>query len=48
VFYIDGVAYSVAAYNPGFEFTTTAAIGGIGNNYTFLGTIDELAFTTAR
>jgi hypothetical protein len=46
VFYVDGVAYPVATpYDPGFTFTTSAAIGtrgdGLGN--TFFGIIDEPA-----
>jgi len=43
VFYIDGIAYPAAAYNPGFIFTTPAYIGGLANNYNFLGTIDEVS-----
>ncbi len=44
VFYVDGVAETVAAYDPGFSFTTPAAIGAqvgplAGN---FYGDIDEL------
>jgi choice-of-anchor C domain-containing protein len=43
VFYIDGVSYSAPAYDPGFVFTTVAAIGARGDNLdnSFLGTIDE-------
>jgi hypothetical protein len=44
VFYIDGVAHAVGPYDPGFTFSTTAYIGGLGNNYNFLGTIDEVSF----
>src|SRR5205823_12793459 len=44
VFYIDGVARPAASYNPAFTFSTQAFIGGIGNNYNFYGTVDELAF----
>jgi hypothetical protein len=45
VFYIDGVAYPASAYDPGFTFSTTAAIGARGDNLdnSFLGTIDDLA-----
>jgi hypothetical protein len=43
VFYVDGVAYPAAAYNPGFTFSTPADIGGLRTNYSFYGTIDELA-----
>jgi len=45
VFYIDGVAYTVGAFNPGFVFTTDAAIGAWGPslNNSFLGTIDEVS-----
>jgi len=44
VFYVDGVAYPVGAYDPGFTFTKAAAIGANGDDLTssFLGTIDEL------
>ncbi len=43
IFYIDGIAYSAPAYDPGFVFTTVAAIGGRGDNLdnSFLGVIDE-------
>jgi len=44
VFYIDGTAFAAPAYNPGFTFSTSAAIGGLGNDFSFLGSIDELAF----
>ena len=44
VFYVDGVAYPVAAYNPGFTFTTPAAIGALGElHHGFWGTVDELS-----
>jgi len=45
-FYIDGVAYPVAAYNPGFVFSTSAAIGarGDGQGGSFFGQIDETTF----
>ncbi len=45
VFYLDGVAYSAAAYNPGFYFNAPAAIGAQGNDLTsaFFGTIDEVS-----
>jgi len=44
VFYVDGVAYPVGAYDPGFTFTKAAAIGANGDDLTgsFLGTIDEV------
>jgi hypothetical protein len=46
VFYVDGIAYSAPAYDPGFVFTTIAAIGARGDNLdnSFLGLIDELSF----
>ncbi|PWU11251.1 MAG: hypothetical protein C5B50_23740 [Verrucomicrobia bacterium] len=47
VFYVDGVAYSGGAYDPGFTFTTTPTIGatlGYGPGYNFWGTIDEVCF----
>ena len=45
IFFIDGTAYSAAAYNPGFAFSTVAAIGARGDNLdnSFLGMIDEVA-----
>lgn len=45
-FYIDGVAYPVAAYDPGFVFSTPAAIGarGDGQGGSFLGQLDEMSF----
>jgi len=44
IFYVDGVAYPVAAYNPGFTFTTPAAIGALGDLHRgFWGTVDELS-----
>jgi len=44
VFYIDGTAYPAAPYNPGFQFSTMAAIGARGDNLDdgFFGTIDEV------
>ena len=43
VFYADGVAYAAPAYNPGFTFGTTAAVGALGDlTYSFWGSIDEL------
>ena len=44
VFYVDGMAYPAAAYNPTFTFSTSAAIGARGDNFgnCFLGLIDEL------
>jgi len=44
VFYVDGVAHPAGPYDPGFTFSAQASIGGLGNNYTFLGTIDEVSF----
>ncbi len=41
VFYVDGVAYSAAAYNPGFSFSANLYIGGLDNNYSFYGVVDE-------
>jgi hypothetical protein len=44
VYYVDGVAYSAAAYTTSFTFTTPAAIGMLGDShYAFWGSIDELA-----
>jgi hypothetical protein len=43
VFYVDGTGYSAAAYNPNFEFSTSATIGGIGGTYSFYGSVDELS-----
>jgi hypothetical protein len=43
VFYVDGIAYSAPSYNPGFTFPGSFWIGGIGNNYNFYGTIDEVS-----
>lgn len=45
-FYIDGVPGAPASYNPGFTFTTGAAIGARGDNdveNAFFGDVDELA-----
>jgi hypothetical protein len=44
-FYIDGAAYAAPAYNTTFTFTTAAAVGARGDNYTgsFLGKVDELS-----
>jgi hypothetical protein len=46
VFYVDGIAYSAPDYDPGFVFSTVAAIGGRGDNLDngFFGVIDELSF----
>jgi len=45
IFYVDGVAQSAPAYDPGFEFTTNAAIGARGDDLSvsFLGVVDELS-----
>ena len=45
IFYIDGVACSAPAYDPGFTFSTDAAIGARGDNLdnSFLGSIDEVS-----
>jgi hypothetical protein len=46
VFYVDGVAYPAAAYDPGFVFSAPAAIGAKGDSgydNSFLGTVDELS-----
>jgi uncharacterized repeat protein (TIGR03803 family) len=49
VFYIDGVGYPAGIFNPTYQFTPPAAIGGRGdnlngnNNDSFLGAIDEMA-----
>ena len=45
VFYLDGKSYPVGPYNPVFSFTTSAAIGAIGQTSGdgFLGEIDELS-----
>ena len=44
IFYVDGVAQTVGAYDPGFVFNGTSAIGARGTDYatSFLGTIDEV------
>jgi|GEM_PF-4693719 len=45
IFYVDGVPSPPIPYNPGFTFTTDAAIGARGDlasDSTFLGTIDEV------
>src|SRR2546430_2214065 len=47
-FYVDGVGDAELAYNPGFEFASSAQIGGRQNNSTqpsasFFGLIDEVA-----
>ncbi|MEJ0089922.1 MAG: LamG-like jellyroll fold domain-containing protein [Limisphaerales bacterium] len=46
VFYVDGIAYSAPAYDPGFVFTTVAAIGARGDilDNSFFGCIDEVSF----
>jgi len=43
VFYVDGLAYPAAAYDPGFVFSTGAAIGARGDTLdnSFLGAVDE-------
>jgi hypothetical protein len=45
VFYVDGVAFNVPPYDPGFVFYTGSwgAIGARGFDASFLGTIDELS-----
>jgi alpha-tubulin suppressor-like RCC1 family protein len=44
VFYLDGVAYPVGAYDPGFTFSDVAAIGARGDlTHSFLGRIDEIS-----
>jgi hypothetical protein len=45
VYYLDGVAYPAASYNPVFQFSGSAAIGGPGNLglATFFGAIDEVS-----
>ena len=44
-FYVDGLAQTVGAYDPGFVFNGTSAIGARGTDYatSFLGTIDEVS-----
>ena len=45
MFYVDGIAENAPAYDPGFAFTLTAAIGTAGEvGSGFLGSIDELKF----
>ena len=43
IFYIDGIAYGAASYNPGFSFSGSFWVGGLGANFTFYGIIDELS-----
>jgi hypothetical protein len=43
IFYVDGVGYSAPSYNPGFTFGGQAYIGGLGGNYSFWGSVDELS-----
>jgi hypothetical protein len=45
-FYIDGIVYPAPPYDPGFTFTTAAAIGARGDNQdaSFMGMIDEPTF----
>ena len=45
MFYVDGVAQMAPDYDPGFEFTTNAAIAASGDklSVSFLGVIDELS-----
>lgn len=44
-FYLDGVGETVESYDPGFEFSSTAAIGARGGDWvaSFLGAMDEVA-----
>ena len=46
IFYIDGAAFPVPAYDPSFNFGTGAAIGARADNQDgcFFGTIDEVSF----
>jgi hypothetical protein len=45
VFYVDGIADPANNYDPGFEFTTDAAVGARGDTFEhcFLGVIDQVA-----
>ena len=44
IFYVDGVATAIPPYDPGFSFTTSAALGADSElRASFFGTIDELA-----
>src|SRR5262249_4849015 len=45
MFYVDGAAFPAPDYNPGFTFSTGAAIGARSDNLdnSFLGTIDEVS-----
>ncbi|MCW5550792.1 MAG: immunoglobulin domain-containing protein [Verrucomicrobiae bacterium] len=45
LFYVDGVAHTVAPYSPTFTFTSPAAIGAAGDNFdaSFNGSVDDLA-----
>jgi len=45
IFHVDGIAYPAPAYDPGFDFSTVAAIGARGDNLdnSFIGLIDEVA-----
>ncbi len=43
-FYVDGVAYPVSPYDPGFVFSGSAAIGARGDlTHSFLGQLDEMS-----
>src|SRR5262249_1502147 len=44
-FFVDGAAFPAPDYNPGFTFSTGAAIGARSDNLdnSFLGTIDEVS-----
>lgn len=45
VFYVDGMPQTAGAYDPGFQFNTSATIGAANDNLiaSFLGVIDELS-----
>ena len=47
IFYVDGVAYPAGAYDPGFVFNTSAAVGARGDyqlqDNSFYGSIDEMS-----
>jgi sialidase-1 len=40
IFYVDGVAAAAPAYNPGFSFSTSAAVGSRGDS--IYATLDEV------
>ncbi|PWU11253.1 MAG: hypothetical protein C5B50_23750 [Verrucomicrobia bacterium] len=46
IFYVDGVAYPVAPFDPGFTFASTPVIGALGTDMgaSFWGIIDEVSF----